>query len=67
MAAYAPLCYTRDGKYDSLKEIKKLYPHGYVTKEHYTTALRSYQAYLGEIKSEQRDQAAAADEDYRYY
>jgi len=30
-------------------------------------ALRSYQTYLGEIKSEQRDKAAATWDDCRYY
>ena len=30
-------------------------------------ALQSYQTYLEEIKSDQRDKAAAADEKYRYY
>jgi len=30
-------------------------------------ALRSYQIYLGEVKSPQRDKAAAARDDYRYY
>jgi len=52
---------------DSLKEIKELYSNGQATKEDYMTALRSYQEFLGEIKSKQRDEAAAADEEYRYY
>ena len=52
---------------DSLDAIKELYSSGHATKEDYTMALQSYQAYLGEIKSKQRDEAAAADEDYRYY
>ena len=33
----------------------------------YTAALQLYQVYLGEIKSPQRDKAAAAREEYRYY
>ena len=57
----------RDGNCDSLKEIKKLYTLGYVTKEQFARALRSYQEYLGEIKSRQRDEAAAANEQHRYY
>jgi hypothetical protein len=32
----------------------------------YTKALQGYQKYLGEVKSSQRDQAAAAREDYKY-
>ena len=39
---------------------------GDATKEVYTKALRSYQAYLDEIKSDQRDEAAAADDDEYY-
>jgi len=52
---------------ESLKVIHELYSDGHATKEDYTKALQSYQAYLGEIKSKQRDEAAAADEDYRYF
>ena len=51
----------------SLKEVQLLYTNGHVPKEDYTTALRAYQTYLGEIKSRQRDEAAAADEENRYY
>ena len=40
---------------------------GYATKDDYTAALRAYQAYLAEVKSSQRDKAAAADANYRYY
>jgi len=55
------------GEVDSLNEIKRLHTLGFATKEDYTKALQSYQAYLSEIKSDQRDEAAAADEKYRYY
>jgi len=64
---------TRDGHADSLRRIQRLYIFGQATKEEYTNALQSYQEYLGEIKSKQRDEAAAASEknsDYkggRYY
>ena len=57
----------RGGCNGSLRIIKKLYSDGNATKDDYTTALQLYQAYLGEIKSKQRDEAAAADEDFRYY
>ena len=57
----------RDGFTPSLKVIQTMYFKGRATKDDYTTALRSYQTYLGEIKSKQRDEAAAAVEDYRYY
>jgi len=51
----------------SLKQIKELYSEGHTTKDDYMTALRLYQEYLVEIKSSQRDEAAAAHERYRYY
>ena len=57
----------RDGYADSLKVIQELYSEGDATKEEYTKALQSYQEYLDEIRSSQRDDAAAAYEDYRYY
>jgi len=56
-----------DGHADSLQEIQDLFTNGQVTKEDYTKALRLYQEYLSEIKSRQRDEAAAADEECRYY
>jgi len=52
---------------ESLEEIKELYTDGEATKDDYSKALQSYQEYLGEIKSKQRDQAAAFSEQYRYY
>ena len=50
----------------SLKKIQKLYTNGHATKDDYATSLRAYQAYLVEIKSAQRDKAAAAHAN-RYY
>jgi len=55
------------GKDSALKAIQKLYSNGHATKEDYAHALRTYQAYLSEIKSTQRDKAAAASANYRYY
>jgi len=57
----------RGGYSESLEVIKDLYKKGHATKDDYAKALQSYQAYLAEIKSPQRDKAAAADEEYRYY
>ena len=57
----------RSGFTTSLERIKWLYTNGHATKDDYTKALRLYQAYLDEIKSAQRDEAAAADESNRYY
>ena len=55
------------GGYNSLNAIQRLYTNGHATKEDYGIALRSYQAYLDEIRSDQRDEAAAARDDYKYY
>jgi len=55
------------GDGDSVNSIKRMFTKGHATKEEYTKALQLYQEYLGEIKSTQRDEAAAADEDYQYY
>ena len=57
----------RDGDSDSLEIIKRYSLNGYATKDDYANALRDYQAYVDEIKSEQRDEAAAFREDYKYY
>jgi len=54
------------GDNEALKKTHELYSRGFATKEDYTKALRSYQEYLSEIKSRQRDEAVAAT-DYRYY
>ena len=57
----------KSGHNESLKKIQELYPYGCVRKEDYTKALQSYQSYLNEIKSPQRDEAAAFDENCQYY
>ena len=40
--------------------------NGHATKEDYTSALRAYQKYLDDIKSELRDIAAAFSEEFKY-
>ena len=40
---------------------------GLATKEDYTKAQQAYQAYLDEIKTDQRDEAAAFSEEMQYY
>ena len=57
----------RSGWSTSLETIKQMCTHGRATKDDYMKALQLYQTYLGEIKSPQRDKAAAEREDYRYY
>ena len=49
----------KDGNSGSLENIKRLYGYGHVTKDDYANALKSYQAYLAEVKSDQRDEAGA--------
>jgi len=57
---------TTGGSKKSLETIKQFYLNGYATKDDYAKALRLYQAYVYEVKSEQRDKAAAFDND-KYY
>ena len=51
----------------SLETIKQMFINGYATKEDYAQVLRSYQACLVEIKSPQREEAAAFSDDYKSY
>ena len=51
---------------NSLEATQALFKDGRATKDDYTKALRLYQAYLDEVKSDQRDKAAAFDND-KYY
>ena len=51
----------------SLENIKRMFMNGVATKDDYTQALQAYQAYLDEIKSPQRDEAAAAADHFKYY
>ena len=55
------------GEKKSLSAIQEMFKHGVATKEYYIQALRAYQAYLDEIKSVQRNEASAADDEYKYY
>ena len=57
----------RCGHVESLDFIKEFYSNGNATKEEYTKALQLYQAYLGEIKSDKRDEAALFSDEYKYY
>ena len=57
-----------EGGYEkSVKNIKELYSNGHASKNEYAHVLRAYQVYLGEIKSAQRDEAAAVHASCRYY
>ena len=55
------------GDHDSLKMIQRMYSNGHATRDDYAKALQAYQAYLGEIKSNDRDKASEYDEMYKYY
>ena len=57
----------RSGSNESLKKIKQLYSKGYAAKNDYAKALQAYQSYLSEIKSDDRDEAAAYSDEYKYY
>ena len=57
----------RGGFEESVKAIQQLYIGGHATKDHYANALRSHQAYLNEIKSDQRDKTVALHDSFRYY
>jgi TPR repeat protein len=51
----------------SVKNIKRLFTRGSATKEDYEKGLRSYHEYIEEIRSDERNVAAAFDEVFRYY
>jgi TPR repeat protein len=55
------------GDTDSLKQVKQLCVRGRATKDDYAKALKAYQAYISEIKSDDRDKAAAYSDNYKYY
>ena len=57
----------RGGDTDSVQAIQRMYVGGHVAKDQYANALRFHQAYINEIKSDQRDKAAAFHDDYRYF
>ena len=58
---------SKGGKNEALDVIRELYSGGYATKGQYMLALKFYQEYLDEIKSDQRDKAAALSDVFRYY
>jgi len=56
----------KGGSNDSLEMIKKMVTFRLATKDDYTKALQSYQVYLDDIKSNQRDEAAAFNDQFKY-
>ena len=55
------------GDNQSLEHIKQMFMNGDATKDDYAKALHAYQEYLVEIKSPQRDEAAAFSNNFKYY
>ena len=55
------------GSDDSLNAIQEMFEEGVVSKDDYTKALKSYQLYLDEIQSNQRNAAAAFSDEFKYY
>ena len=55
------------GYNDALRNIQQMYKHGFATKHDYAKALKAYQVYLSEIKSDDRDKAAAYSDGFKYY
>ena len=53
------------GDNESLKMIQQMHSIGHATKDDYAEALRAYQAYLEEIRSDDRDKAAAFSDIYK--
>ena len=56
-----------NGSKESSESIQRLHSSGFVTKDDHSKALIAYQSYLVEIKSKQRDEAAAYGDEYKYY
>ena len=54
------------GSKKSLDRVQMLFVNGHATKDDYSKALRAYQSYLEEIRSDQRDKAAAASVRFKY-
>ena len=52
---------------ESLNTIKQMFKDGNAAKDDYEKALQAYQAYLADIRSDQRDEAAAFRDDFKYY
>ena len=57
----------KGGSLESLKNIKSMSMKGFATKDDFEEALCAYQAYLDDIKSDQRDEAAAFKDEWKYY
>ena len=57
----------RVGHVQSLNTIKQLFMNGYATKDEYAEALRAHQSCINEIRSDQRDKAAACCDEFKYY
>ena len=52
---------------NSLDSIRRLFKEGKATKNDYMNALKGYQEYVGDVKSDQRDGAASFNDELKYY
>jgi hypothetical protein len=54
------------GHLQAVNDMKHAMIKGIATKDQYAQAIRLYRAYLEEVKSDQRDKAAAHSDEYNY-
>jgi hypothetical protein len=54
------------GEIQAVNKIKKAMTDGDATRDHYAQALRGYTEYLKDVRSNERDRAAAYSDDYKY-
>jgi TPR repeat protein len=56
----------RCGKLDAVNAMKEAMTLGTATRDDYAQALQGYQHYVNDVRSEQRDRAAAYSDEYKY-
>jgi hypothetical protein len=54
------------GDIRAVNNLKNIMIKGHATKDQYAQAIRKYQLYLDEVKSDHRDQAAAHSDEFKY-
>jgi hypothetical protein len=54
------------GEIRAVNHVKTLMAMGKATRDHYAQALRGYKQYVDEVRSDQRDRAAAYHDDFKY-
>jgi hypothetical protein len=56
----------RGGDIKAVNTIKEAVVKGYATKDHYRQALQGFLLWMDEVKSDQRDRAAANSDEWKY-